>query len=75
MHVLQTIEIDGDPVGVLTHDRAEHSFYFYSGVAPYDLLDGSRFVRACEARAAIQRMSRAARPARRAGTTAVGDLR
>lgn len=75
MHALHTVEIDGHLVGILTQDNADHSFYFHSGVAPYDLLDGSRFARACEAQVAIQRMRRAARPARRADSISQGDAR
>lgn len=65
MPILQPIEIDGDLVGVLTQGGGDRSYYFHSSIAPYDLLDGSRFHRAAEAEAAIERMSRAARPARR----------
>jgi hypothetical protein len=61
MTPLRTVEIDGALVGILTQNHADHSFYFHSGVAPYDLLDGSRFTRVTEAQDAVRRMSRAAR--------------
>jgi len=61
MSSLHTIEIDGDLVGILTRDHASRAFQFHSGVAPYDLLDGSRFSKPQEAREAAARMSRAAR--------------
>lgn len=64
MSNLQTIEIDGTLVGILTRDQPGGAFCFHSGVAPFDLLDGSRFKRAAEAREAILRMSRAARKVR-----------
>lgn len=64
MSSLQTIEIDGALVGILTREHGDPGFYFHSGVAPYDLLDGSRFTRAAEARDAVRRMSRAARQVR-----------
>lgn len=60
----QTIEIDGNLVGILTRDTESRSFHFHSGVAPYDLLDGSRFNRPQQAREAVARMSRAARQVR-----------
>lgn len=69
MYAPQTVEIDGTLVGILTRDHADRSFYFHSGVAPYDLLDGSRFSRAAEAHEAVRRMSRAARQARSAART------
>lgn len=75
MPTLRSVEIDGDFVGVLTKDCAGRSFHFHSGVAPYDLLDGSRFLCVSEAEAAIARMSRAARPARRAAETIEGEVR
>ena len=58
MSALQTIEIEGNLVGILSADQTSRSFYFHSGIAPYDLLDGSRFSRVAEARAAIERMDR-----------------
>jgi len=64
MSSLRTIEIDGNLVGILTRDQTDRSFQFHSGVAPYDLLDGSRFAGLAEANEAIRRMSRAARQAR-----------
>jgi hypothetical protein len=73
MSSLRTVEIDGALVGILTHDHAERSFYFHSGVAPYDLLDGSRFTRVTEAQDAVRRMSKAARQARSAANIRSGD--
>ncbi len=61
MSSLKAIEIDGAQVGILTRDHSDCSFRFHSGVAPYDLLDGSRFVRVGDACDALHRMSRAAR--------------
>lgn len=61
MSAAHTIEVDGDLIGILTRDAASASYHFHSGVAPYDLLDGSRFRRAEEAHLAIERMRRAAR--------------
>lgn len=60
----QTIEIDGNLVGILTRDAETRSFHFHSGVAPYDLLDGSKFHKPQQAREAVARMSRAARQVR-----------
>lgn len=60
----QTIEIDGDVVGILTSDRETRTFQFHSGVAAYELLDGSRFVRVKEAYDAVHRMKKAARTLR-----------
>jgi len=56
MSTFQTIEVDGSLVGILTADHATRSFYFHSGVAPYSLLDGSRFTRASHARNAVRRV-------------------
>lgn len=73
MSALQTIEIDGALIGIVTRNNADRSFYFHSGVAPYDLLDGSRFARLTEAHEAVRRMSRAARQARTAARAIQGD--
>ena len=59
MSTLQTIEINGSLVGILTIDHASRSFYFHSGVAPYHLLDGSRFTRPADARDAVRRLEAA----------------
>ena len=74
MSSLQTIEINGNLVGILTHDQVSRSFYFHSGVAPYDLLDGSRFARPDEAHQAIKRMSRAAQQVRSRANAPRGDV-
>ena len=60
MSAMQTIEIDGDVIGILTPDRETRTFHFHSGVAPYELLDGSRFADAAEAYEAVRRMKVAA---------------
>ena len=57
---LEAVEIDGDLVGFLTRDHADHSFRFRSGVAPYDLLDGSRFSSPALANQAVRRIAHAA---------------
>lgn len=75
MSHLHTIEIDGTLVGILTKEHGDKSYYFHSGVAPYDLLDGSRFARAVEARAAISRMSSAARQVRNASDGRAAGLK
>ncbi len=59
MSTFHTIEINGSLVGILTADRASRSFCFHSGVAPYSLLDGSRFTRAADARDAVRRLKSA----------------
>lgn len=64
MSATQTIEIDGDVIGILTSDRETRTFHFHSGVAPYELLDGSRFVGVNEAYEAVRRMRVAARTLR-----------
>lgn len=64
MTATQTVEIDGDVVGILTCDHGTRTFHFHSGIAPYELLDGSRFVRTDEAYEALRRMKRAARTLR-----------
>lgn len=61
MSSLHTIEIDGDLVGILTRDHTSRAFRFHSGIAPYDLLDGSSFHKPQEAHDAAVRMSRVAR--------------
>ncbi|MBS0241097.1 MAG: hypothetical protein JSS20_02890 [Proteobacteria bacterium] len=72
---LRTIEIDGTLVGILTKDRGDRDYHFHSGVAPFDLLDGSRFRGRCEAMEAIGRMGRAARKVRRSASVTTGDYR
>jgi len=57
MSTFQTVEIDGLLVGILTADHASRSLCFHSGVAPYSLLDGSRFARVADARNAVRRLS------------------
>lgn len=61
MSTTQTIEIYGDVVGILTSDRVTRTFQFHSGIAPYELLDGSRFQRVAEAYQAVRRMKVEAR--------------
>ncbi len=73
MTSLQTVEVDGTLVGILTRDHGDRSFYFHSGVAPYDLLDGSRFSRLTEAHKAVRLMSWAARQAQSAAKDLKGD--
>lgn len=57
----QTVEIDGDLIGILTPDHANRGFRFHSGVAPYDLLDGALFARPSEAVIAVRRIRHSAR--------------
>ena len=75
MSNLETVEIDGTLVGILTKDHGDRSFHFHSGVAPYDLLDGSRFARVVEAREAVRRMSKAARQVKASAIHLRGDAR
>lgn len=65
MSSIQSIEIDGELVGILSQDASSRSFQFHSGVAPYDLLDGSRFSRPTEAYRAVRRIHSAGRSLRR----------
>ncbi len=58
-----SIEINGELVGILAPDSHAQGFRFYSGVAPYDVLDGSIFIRPSEAQKAAQRLSAASRGA------------
>jgi hypothetical protein len=53
---VQTVEIDGSLVGILTSDRKTNSLHFHSGIAPYSLLEGSRFARAADAHIAVRRL-------------------
>jgi len=73
MSTFQTIEINGSLVGILTADHASRSFYFHSGVAPYNLLDGSRFARAADARDAVRRLTSAHSRKWQTGWHAEGD--
>lgn len=61
MSATQTIEVDGEVVGILTSDRQTRTFHFHSGIAPYELLDGSRFVGVAEAYEAVRRLRIASR--------------
>jgi hypothetical protein len=61
MSATQTIEIDGDVIGILTSDRQTRTLHFHSGIAPYELLDGSRFVGFAEAYEAVSRLRIASR--------------
>lgn len=59
--LLKVVEIGGDHVGTLTKDCVG-DVRFFSQTAPYDLLDGTRYVGVMEADEAIGRMRRLARP-------------
>ena len=60
MSSIQTIEIDSEPIGILTAERAERRFRFHSGVSPYHLLDGSLFSKPSAAFQAVLRLKKAA---------------
>lgn len=74
MSSLRKIEIEGNLVGVLTRDCRSRAVRFHSKVAPYDLLDGSRFSGLEDAHQAIYRMSRAARQVKSPTSAIRGDV-
>ena len=65
MSSIETIEIDGELVGILSADAGSRTFQFHSGIAPYDLLDGSRFARPVDAHLAARKIHSAGRTFRR----------
>lgn len=68
MSNIQTIEIDGEIVGILSADPFSRTYQFHSGIAPYDLLDGSRFARPADAHQAARKIHLADRSFRRRPT-------
>jgi hypothetical protein len=68
-----SIEINGELVGILAPNSRAHGFRFYSGIAPYNQLDGSVFFRPAEAQRAVRRISAAAAPFNRHASDAEGD--
>lgn len=63
MSVIEKIEIDNTIIGIVSSDNERSGFRFYSSVAPYDLLDGSRFSELVDAYQAVRRVRNAAIPA------------
>jgi hypothetical protein len=61
MSAIQTITYDNEAVGILVTEDNHREFRFHSGLAPYDLLDGSRFSSPALANQAVRRIAHAAK--------------
>lgn len=57
MSGIVTIEIQGEIVGLLTREPGTRKMKFHSGVAPFDLLDGSCFLKIADAERAARRVA------------------
>lgn len=64
MSGIVTIEIHGEIIGLLTKEPGTRKMRFHSGIAPFDLLDGSYFVQAADAERAAHRVADATRSKR-----------